>query len=124
MISFINGLFHFESIKAAIEGRNRHVRIVRFCSAGNDPKRKNADNHNDPDTLNARRAFDDRPNRIHVVLMLALIHWRGRTLRETRALRAEIDEAAWTSLNNTTSRPFEKPQGRQDCYQGHQPLRR
>lgn len=26
-----------------------------------------------------------------------------------RALRAEIDEAAWASLNSTTSRPFEKP---------------
>jgi len=26
-----------------------------------------------------------------------------------RALRAEIDEAAWASLNSTTSRPFESP---------------
>ena len=26
-----------------------------------------------------------------------------------RALRAEIDEAAWSSLYSTTSRPFEKP---------------
>jgi hypothetical protein len=25
-------LFYFEFIKAAIESRNRHVRIVRFCS--------------------------------------------------------------------------------------------
>jgi hypothetical protein len=28
--------FISSSIKAAIESRNRHVRIVRFCSAGND----------------------------------------------------------------------------------------
>ena len=27
-----------------------------------------------------------------------------------RALRAEIDEAAWSSLYSTTSRPFNKPE--------------
>ncbi len=27
-----------------------------------------------------------------------------------RALRAEIDEAAWNSIYSTTSRPFDKPE--------------
>ena len=41
-----------------------------------------------------------------------------------RALRAEIDEAAWSSLYSTMSRPFAKPDNRQDRGEGHQPLRR
>ena len=41
-----------------------------------------------------------------------------------RALRAEIDEAAWSSLYSTTSRPFDRPASRQDRRQGDQPLRR
>ena len=41
-----------------------------------------------------------------------LLH-RARTSRTTklkRALRAEIDEAAWTSLYSTRSRPFDRPE--------------
>ena len=41
-----------------------------------------------------------------------------------RALRAEIDEAAWSSLYSTMSRPFDKPEIGQDRREGHQPLRR
>ena len=41
-----------------------------------------------------------------------------------RALRAEIDEAAWCSLYSTVSRPFDKPEIGQDRREGHQPLRR
>ena len=41
-----------------------------------------------------------------------------------RALRAEIDEAAWATLYSTTSRPFDAAQVGQDRRQGHQPLRR
>ena len=41
-----------------------------------------------------------------------------------RALRAEIDEAAWATLYSTVSRPFDAPDDRQDRREGHQPLRR
>ena len=41
-----------------------------------------------------------------------------------RALRAEIDEAAWATLYSTKSRPFDPPAIGQDRRQGHQPLRR
>ena len=41
-----------------------------------------------------------------------------------RALRAEIDEAAWASLYRTMSRPFDTPEDGQDRGEGHQPLRR
>ena len=41
-----------------------------------------------------------------------------------RALRAEIDEAAWSSLYSTASRPFDPPDIGQDRREGHQPLRR
>ncbi len=41
-----------------------------------------------------------------------------------RALRAEIDEAAWSTLYCTVSRPFAPPATGQDRRQGHQPLRR
>ena len=41
-----------------------------------------------------------------------------------RALRAEIDEAVWSSLYSTTSHPFDPPEVRQDRREGHQPLRR
>jgi len=40
------------------------------------------------------------------------------------ALRADIDEAAWSSLNSTTSRPFPVPGLRLHRDQGDQPLRR
>ena len=39
-----------------------------------------------------------------------------------RALRAEIDEGAWSALYSTTSRPFDPPGHGQDRGQGHQPL--
>ena len=39
-----------------------------------------------------------------------LLHRRRRTLRQAQtALRADIDEAAWSSLYSTVSRPFDKP---------------
>jgi hypothetical protein len=41
-----------------------------------------------------------------------------------RALRAEIDEAAWSALYSTTSRPLRPAPDRQDRRQGDQPLRR
>ena len=41
-----------------------------------------------------------------------------------RALRAEIDEAAWATLYSTVSRPFAAPETGQDRREGHQPLRR
>ena len=40
-----------------------------------------------------------------------------------RALRAEIDEAQWSTLYSTKSYPFEPPAVRQDRGEGHQPLR-
>ena len=40
-----------------------------------------------------------------------------------RALRAEIDEAQWSTLYSTKSYPFEPPEVGQDRRQGHQPLR-
>jgi len=42
------------------------------------------------------------------------------TLR--RALHADIDEEAWSSLDRTTSRPFPAPET-VDRREGHQPLR-
>ncbi len=41
-----------------------------------------------------------------------------------RALRADIDEAAWASLNSTVSRPFPRPASRPDRGKGDQSLRR
>ncbi len=41
-----------------------------------------------------------------------------------RALRADIDEAAWSSLYSTVSRPFDRARIGQDRREGHQPLRR
>ena len=41
-----------------------------------------------------------------------------------KALRAEIDEAAWSALYSTVSRPFPRPSHRQNRHQGYQPLRR
>jgi hypothetical protein len=41
-----------------------------------------------------------------------------------RALRAEVDEAAWQTLYSTVSRPFAPPAKRQDRREGDQPLRR
>ena len=40
-----------------------------------------------------------------------------------RVLRAEIDEAAWSSLYRAVSRPFDKARNGQVCREGHQPLR-
>ena len=39
-----------------------------------------------------------------------------------RALRADIDEAAWSALYSTTSRPFDPTGVRQNCREGHQSL--
>ena len=39
-----------------------------------------------------------------------------------RALRAEIDEAAWTALYSTISHPFDPPEDRQDRGEGDQSL--
>ena len=41
-----------------------------------------------------------------------------------RALKAEIEEDAWTELYGTVSRPFVRPSQRPDRRQGHQRLRR
>ena len=41
-----------------------------------------------------------------------------------RALRAEIDEAAWSSLYSTVSRPFGLPETGRITREGDQPLRR
>jgi hypothetical protein len=41
-----------------------------------------------------------------------------------RALRAEIDEPAWSTLYSTVSRPFAAPETGKDRGQGHQSLRR
>jgi hypothetical protein len=41
-----------------------------------------------------------------------------------KALRAEIDEDAWASLNSDTSRPFPKPASGPHRRQGHQSSRR
>jgi adenine-specific DNA-methyltransferase len=39
-----------------------------------------------------------------------VLHWRRSTLRTPRkALKAEVDEVAWSSLYSTVSRPSEKP---------------
>ena len=40
-----------------------------------------------------------------------------------RALKAEIDEDAWSTLYSTVSRPFDPTVDRQDRSEGHQPLR-
>jgi hypothetical protein len=38
-----------------------------------------------------------------------VFHRSGRTVRETEARCAQIDEAAWSSLYSTVSRPFAMP---------------